>query len=162
MDVLVAAVHQHGWGGPRGGWDGSVIYCYYCKGLGHTKQCPFRTEISERCTYLCDSSRWQAVVISIWAISDVPVAVEHTVSVFIFLCHFHSYRYSYLLLSLSMSHTWVINSRASDHMTGNRSIMYSFTHASYSNSVVLADGSHQQLGLWKAIGTDMSGMDCVS
>jgi len=45
-------------------------------------------------------------------------------------------------LTSSMSHTWIIDLGATNHMTGNRGSMSSFTPASYSNSVVLADNSH--------------------
>jgi len=41
-----------------------------------------------------------------------------------------------------MSHTWIINSRAIGHITGNRDIMTSFTPTSYSNFMELAYGSH--------------------
>ena len=40
-----------------------------------------------------------------------------------------------------MSHTWIIDSEVTNHMTGNRDIISSFTPTSYSNFVVLADGS---------------------
>jgi len=54
-----------------------------------------------------------------------------------------------------MSNT-AIDSRATDHMTGNRSIMSSFTHTTYSNSVKLADGSRtsvQGIGIATSIPT---------
>ena len=45
-------------------------------------------------------------------------------------------------LTSSTSHTWIINSGATDHMTENRGIMSSFTLALSSKSVVLANGSY--------------------
>jgi len=40
-----------------------------------------------------------------------------------------------------MSNIWVIDLGDTDHITGNRCIISSFTPTSYSNSVKLADGS---------------------
>ena len=87
------------------------------------------------CTYLCHSFR---VVTSVCAVSDVPTVIEHTSLVFLFLCHSGLKRYSYLL-SYIVYVTLDYKLGATDLMTGNQCIMFSFT--SVSNSVVLVDGS---------------------
>ena len=53
-------------------------------------------------------------------------------------------------LTSSMSHTWIIDSEMTDHMIVNRFIKSFFTLASYSNPVVLIDGSHTPI---QGIGT---------
>ena len=44
------------------------------------------------------------------------------------------------LILLSFSHTWVIDSGASDHMTGNKSILSFLDSNSFHPLVTLADG----------------------
>jgi len=44
-----------------------------------------------------------------------------------------------------MSHAWIIDSEETDQMTENQGIMFSFTLASYSNSIVLADDSRSPI-----------------
>jgi len=54
-------------------------------------------------------------------------------------------------LASSSSHSWIIDSGATDHMTGDRGIMSSFSPTSH--SVILADGSHTPI---EGIGTATS------
>ena len=78
-------------GGRRGRRDGSMVYCHYCKKPNHTKyQHLFWKGYQQEVHTLCHYSRWWAVTISVWVISDIPAATEHAGSVFLFLCHSRS------------------------------------------------------------------------
>jgi len=70
----------------------------------------FWRESQRECTYLCYSSKWRAVVMSVWAVSNVPAATEHTDSIFLFLFHSSLNMYFISCFTSSMSHIWIIDS----------------------------------------------------
>jgi len=133
-----------GRGGPQGGWGDGVIYCYYCKKLGHIKyQCPYWREnqrevhislplfqMMSNCDVSLNSSilQQQNNIQAQYFSFSVTLAQRGTL-----ISCFTSF----------MLHNWIINSGGTNHMTGNRGIMSFFTHTS--NSVVLADGSRTSI-----------------
>jgi len=68
--------------------------------------------------YLCHSSGWREVATSVWVVSDILTATEHTSLVLFFLCHSSSNMPISCLTSF-MSHTWIIESWTTNHMTRN-------------------------------------------
>jgi len=145
-----------GRGGPsRGGsGDDSVIHCHYCHEPGHMKyNCPKRKgkeaylashDISQDnpsqhpSTFPDEQLRRQFEEFQLFqqyqhtqsgpSSSSATLAQAGTSTAF---------------LTSSSAPTWIIDSGATDHMTGNRGIMSSFS--STSNSVVLADGSRKPI-----------------
>ncbi|KAI5401521.1 hypothetical protein KIW84_066119 [Lathyrus oleraceus] len=48
---------------------------------------------------------------------------------------------NYTFLSVSTSHTWIVNSRASDHMTGESTLFSSYSPCAGNQKIKIADGS---------------------
>ncbi|KAK3037684.1 hypothetical protein RJ639_030628 [Escallonia herrerae] len=129
-------------GGDRGGHNGgtSEIVCYYCKEPGHTKH--YCKKLQNR------NQRAQTTTATVAATSGPSSEKTVTISVDEYaklaqrqesVAAFAESGKKYLI---SSSNKWVIDSGATDHMTGNPKIFSSFRSHTAPSPVTIANGSN--------------------
>ncbi|KAK3008158.1 hypothetical protein RJ639_015137 [Escallonia herrerae] len=137
--------------GDRGGHNGgtSEIVCYYCKEPGHTKR--YCKKLQNR------NQRAQTTTATIAATSSSSPGKTVTISVDEY-AKLSQHQESVAASAesgkkcLISSNKWVIDSGATDHMTGNPKIFSSFRSHTAPSPVTIADGSNYTI---KGSGTDL-------